>query len=71
MNTTGDGISLTNVENASFSRMNITDSGANGIFGTDVNGFVVDWCIFLNNGRIPQTARFDLEMKATIASTGW
>ena len=25
--------------------MNITDSGANGIFGTDVNGFVVDWCI--------------------------
>ena len=43
-NMTGNSISLTNVENASFSRMNITDSGANGIFGTDVNGFVVDWC---------------------------
>ena len=47
----GDSIRLTNVENASFSRMNITDNGDNGIFGTDVNGFVVDWCIFLNNGR--------------------
>ncbi len=49
-NMTGDGISLTNVEHASFSRMNITDSGANGIFGRDVDGFVVDWCSFLNNG---------------------
>ena len=50
-NMTGDSISLTNVENASFSRMNITGSDANGIFGTDVNGFVVDWCIFSNNGN--------------------
>ena len=50
-NMTGDSISLTNVEHASFSRMNITGSGANGIFGTDVNGFVVDWCIFSNNGN--------------------
>ena len=50
-NTTGDGISLTNVVHASFSRMNITNSGANGIFGTGVNGFVVDWCSFSNNGN--------------------
>jgi hypothetical protein len=49
-NTIGDGISLTNVAHASFSRMNITDSGANGIFGTGANGFVlvVDWCSISN-----------------------
>ena len=53
MNTTGNGISLTNVEHASFSRMKITDSGVNGIFGRGVDSFifVVDWCSVLNGAQ--------------------
>ena len=52
-NTTGDGISLTNVEHASFSRMNITDSGVNGIFietrDNAVTTVIVTGSAFQNN----------------------
>ena len=49
-NTTGNGIHLDNVAGISLSRMNVTASRANGLFGQNVNGLVIDWCSFSNNG---------------------
>jgi VCBS repeat-containing protein len=51
-NTTDNGISLINVAHASFSHMNITDSGVNGIFETSANAFV---SITITNNNVVTT----------------
>lgn len=49
-NTTGNGIHLDNVASISLARMNINNCAANGVFGQNVNGLVLDWCSLANNG---------------------
>ena len=49
--TSGDSVSLTNTTNVVLQRMNINNSAANGIFGTGVNGFVLDWASMASNGN--------------------
>jgi CSLREA domain-containing protein len=47
---TGNDITLTSTAKVSLSRMNIQNAGDDGIKGLSVNGFIVDWCSFSNNG---------------------
>lgn len=49
-NTTGNGVQLDNVASVSLARMNINSSAANGVFGQNVNGLILDWCSLVNNG---------------------
>ncbi|MBO0879995.1 MAG: hypothetical protein J2P17_06430 [Mycobacterium sp.] len=49
--TTGDSIVLTSA-NVGLNRMNITNSGANGIFGTNVLGFSLDASVLSDIGRL-------------------
>ena len=47
-----DGIRLVSVENVSLTRMFITANGDSGVFGTEVNGFVIDSSYVFNNGNL-------------------
>jgi hypothetical protein len=49
--TSGNGVSLTNTSQVSLTHMNINNSGTNGVFGSQVNGFVSDWNSFTGNGN--------------------
>ncbi len=49
-NTTGNGVQLDNVASVSLARLNINSSAANGVFGQNVNGLILDWCSLVNNG---------------------
>lgn len=49
-NTTGNGIQLEGAANVSFSRMNINNCQASGLFGQNLDGLVVDWCRLDSNG---------------------
>lgn len=49
-NGTGNGIVLDNVTGVTLSRMNINTNATHGLFGRNVNGLVLDWCSFNNNG---------------------
>ncbi len=48
---TGNGVSLTNTSQVSLQHMNINNSGTNGVFGSQVNGFVSDWNSLTGNGN--------------------
>lgn len=50
-NTTGDAVRLTNVSNVTLENMNIVSGGANGVFGTAVNGFAIRHSIVRDNGN--------------------
>jgi len=45
-----NGIELDNVQNVSLARMNFNNTAGNGVWGRHVNGLVIDWCSFANNG---------------------
>jgi CSLREA domain-containing protein len=47
---TGNDVTLIDTAKISLSRMNIMNGGDYGVKGLDVNGFIVDWCTFSNNG---------------------
>jgi len=49
-NTTGNGIHLDGAQNVSLARMNVTNCAGNGIFGQNLNGFILDWCSLNGNG---------------------
>lgn len=46
---TGDGVSLTDVQNVRLRRMNISSNSDNGLFGTSVNGLVLDQTRLVSN----------------------
>jgi uncharacterized repeat protein (TIGR01451 family) len=49
-NSAGNGVHLDNAVNVSLARMNINSCQANGLFGQNLNGLVLDWCSLDSNG---------------------
>ena len=62
-NTTADSLSLTNTARVNLGRMAINSSRANGIFGTGVNGFVLETSIMSGQWRANETGRAPLRQR--------
>jgi hypothetical protein len=71
--TTSDSVLLTSTTNVALQRMNINNSSANGIFGTNgVNGFILDWASMSTNGTAANQGalRFGDQLNPSTGLTG-